>query len=98
MRRPATEAILTIAPPPRCFICGITACVPLKGPRRLTAMIRSQSAVGIAAIVWRVIVPAELTRISMPPARAAISEASRLNEIGRASCRERVEVAEDDGG
>src|SRR5437870_9080330 len=53
MRRPATEAMLTIAPPPRCFICGITACVPLKGPRRLTAMIRSQSALGIAAIVWR---------------------------------------------
>src|SRR2546423_275310 len=79
LRRPATEAILTIAPPPRCFICGITACVPLKGPRRLTAMIRSQSALGIAAIVWRVIVPAELIRISMPPARAAISEASRLN-------------------
>src|SRR5438552_1693056 len=78
MRRPATEAILTIAPPPRCFICGITACVPLKGPRRLTAMIRSQSALGISAIVWRVIVPAELTRISMPPARAVISEASRL--------------------
>src|SRR5207237_5877066 len=78
MRRPATEAMLTIAPPPRCFICGITACVPLMWPRRWPAWFRAQSALGMAAIGWRVIVPAELTRMSMPPGRAAISEASRL--------------------
>jgi len=41
------------------------------------AMTRSQSAAGIVAIVWRVIVPAELTSTSMLPACAAISEASR---------------------
>src|SRR5215207_8018973 len=77
MRRPATEATLTIAPPPRLFMCGITAWVPLNGPRRLTAMMRSQSATGIAAIVCRVIVPAELTSTSMPPSLTAISSARR---------------------
>src|SRR5712671_2645138 len=77
MRLPATEAMLTIAPPPRLRICGMTAWVPLNGPRRLTAMTRSQSATGIAAIVCRVIVPAELTSTSIPPATAAISDASR---------------------
>src|SRR5215204_749938 len=77
MRRPATEATFTIAPPPRFFMCGITAWVPLNGPRRLTAMMRSQSATGIAAIVCRVIVPAELTSTSMLPALIAISLARR---------------------
>src|SRR4029077_1895383 len=77
MRRPATEAMLTIAPPPRFFMCGMTAWVPLKGPRRLTAMMRSQSAACIVAIVCRVIVPAALTKTSMPPSRAAMSVARR---------------------
>src|SRR5436305_13575303 len=89
MRRPATEAILTIAPPPRFRICGMTAWVPLNGPRRLTAMTRSQSATGIAAIVWRVIVPAELTSTSMPPAFAAIFR-SEPGEGGAVSDIERV--------
>jgi hypothetical protein len=39
-------------------------------------MTRSQLATGIEAIVCRVIVPAELTKTSMPPAFAAISAAN----------------------
>src|SRR5215469_13227754 len=76
MRRPATEAMLTIAPPPLARICGITAWMPLNVPPRLISSTRSHSSVDIVASVLCVIVPAQLTNTSIPPAEAAISLAS----------------------
>src|SRR5665213_1119082 len=77
MRRPAIEAMLTIAPPPFAFRCGSTAWMPLKVPPRLTPITRSHSAALIVPSVFWVIVPAQLTSTSMPPEAAAISPASR---------------------
>jgi len=51
----------------------------LKAPVRLTPMTRSQSSGAISAIIGRTVVPAPLTRLSMPPDASAISAATAVN-------------------
>ena len=43
---PATEAVFTIAPPPRSIIPGTTYFIPSQTPLRLTAITRSKSSSG----------------------------------------------------
>ena len=54
-------------PPPRARMCGMAACIRMNGARRLTAMMRSQSASGTDSTVPRVMSAALLTRTSRPP-------------------------------
>src|SRR6516165_568127 len=71
-------------PPPRARICGSTAWMPLKAPVRLTASTRSQSSVVISAIIRRTVVPAPLTRMSMPP-QASVMPSVNLAKASRSA-------------
>src|SRR6516164_6805719 len=84
MRCPAIEATLTMAPPPRARMWGSTARMPLKAPVRLTAMTRSQSCAPISAIIRRTVVPAPLTRMSIPP-QASVMPSANLTKASRSA-------------
>src|SRR6516165_6903583 len=84
MRCPAIEAMLTMAPPPRARMWGTTARMPLKAPVRLTAMTRSQSCAPISAIIRRTVVPAPLTRMSIPP-QASVMPSANLTKASRSA-------------
>src|SRR5262249_38817005 len=73
-----TEAVLTIAPPPRLRISGIEYLQVRKEARRLMLIIQSQSAVGISTTVPYLITPALLCRTSTPPKALTASPTSFL--------------------
>ena len=65
---PATEAVLTIEPPPRSIIPGTTYFMPSQTPLRLTAMTRSKSSSGYSVSgCTEPSMPALLKNRSMPP-------------------------------
>ena len=75
---PATEAMLTMAPDRRRFMCATTDWAQLKLPVRLTSRMRCQSAGAMASSVCGATMPALLTRKSMPPCVAATRSTAAL--------------------
>ena len=63
----ATDATLTIEPPPFCTMPGITARMPRNTPRWLTAVTLAHSSSSASIPTERTWIPALLTRMSIGP-------------------------------
>ena len=77
--RPATEPMLTITPPPRCFITGITSWDSARGASTLTSSRRENNDMGVSLGCAYRPTPALFTRVSIPPYSSSV----RANAVSR---------------